>query len=467
MWFANVLLKRFIEDPNGLLLWLPTGAGVSDSSQKVAPKPHLVYSDEIVDVGENHIAVIAPEKSLVKKGNKEVWEGEVYYILDDMAFYKLVQTGLASKKQYDVVKVYEHKLGEVPVSVLGGDMNADGYYESFFAPYVAFGNQAVRQFSDWQAIMVNTAHPYTEEFYVDCEINVFEKASNPNPDQLEEEFDGQKKSSITNGNAKPMPRSPYGVRIRRIPPKNEALGDNVLPVDIPSRRYIHPEVAVVEYAGDAWVKLIGMAEQALHLNNEVGSNIAEKTQEMQKEEHDAMLARIGGNYFELMLSSLRWITAYLTPTTAEKATGAVSVSKPLSYRVKSEQDIVEELGTMKTNSVPALFISAATIELARKRFSNDPVAVKIFDAIEKIDPLFVYNNSEKQSMVMNNNVTTDQVTRSIFAYPLLREMAKEKTPEVFIKMTLDEIAAAFEEMVLPLIPAPPEPIVNDSGNPFP
>ena len=59
--------------------------------------------------------------------------------------------------------------------VLGGDFNADGLYESFFAPYLAFGNEAIRQFSDWQAISTTASFPIREEFFTQCDVQEVKK----------------------------------------------------------------------------------------------------------------------------------------------------------------------------------------------------------------------------------------------------------------------------------------------------
>ena len=140
--------------------------------------------------------------------------------------------------------IYNHNIGEIPVIVLGGDMNAEGYYESFFAPYCAFGDEAINTFSDWQAIKVTSGFPYTEEFYTECEVSSINKSSDP-VTKGEEKY--SRKISLQK-----FPRTPYNTIIRQIPSANandaQITGERILPVDVPSKRFISPDVETLKYS---------------------------------------------------------------------------------------------------------------------------------------------------------------------------------------------------------------------------
>jgi len=49
------VVRRMIEDPNGYLIWIPTGDGLVDSSIKVEVKPLLIYSNQIKFVDDDVI----------------------------------------------------------------------------------------------------------------------------------------------------------------------------------------------------------------------------------------------------------------------------------------------------------------------------------------------------------------------------------------------------------------------------
>lgn len=472
-YFEKIILKRIIEDPNGFILWLPTGEGLIDPSQKVYPKPYLFYSSQIYDISEDCISVLSDEKSPISRGGKIVYDGDVYYILTKDSFYKLVQIteqkapstidATGQKEQYRLDFIYKHDIGEIPATVMGGDMNADGYFDSFFAPYCAFGDQAIAQFSDWQAIMVTSSYPYREEFYEECEFKEVssEKTASPVPKREE------KYKPIVKKLAR-MHSSPYGAIIRKIPRTDKGatmLGDQILAADIPSIRFISPDINIAKYSGESWEKLIERAEDALHLNLGNNSNQTAETTKTQKEEHYAMIDKIAANFFDHgMINSIKYCYCYLERKPIQDA--RVAINRPTSGCVKSEEDLVEELTTLtKDNSVPSVFIAETVNELARKRFSGNPLSEKIFSIIPIIDPLYLYDNVTKQAMAASGQILPNAYPISIYAYPILNQMANEMTLEVFLKMTNEAIQTEFDKRILKYLPALALPTINpDGGN---
>lgn len=449
----KIVFKRDIEDPNGFLVWLPNGVGLETSAQKVSPIPNLVYSDSIHDTSENVFSYLSAETSEVTKDGDTVSEGEVYYILTKEWFYKLKQVGEYSEKDFELEETYRHNIGEIPVIVLGGDMNADGFYESFFAPYCAFGDQAIVQFSDWQAIMVTSGFPYTEEFYQECEI---QKMNKDLPDNGEEKFE-------TEVHSNPFPTTPYGKIIRKIPVKSEDgkswMGEAVLDAEVASKRFISPDIEVAKYSGESWEKLIEKAEDSLHLNLGNNSNQTADAKSMDKEEHYAMIDKIACNFFDhIMYDSLKFISAYLLRKEFKNV--EVSINKPSSFKLKSESDLVEELSTLKEKKVPSIFLSETTNELAKRRFAGNPLSQKIFEIIPIVDPLYIYDTSEKISMVASGTILVNENVRSVYAYSILNRIAVEKTPTEFIAMKPEAIIKLFDEIVKSYYPPKPTILVD-------
>jgi hypothetical protein len=459
----KAVLKRNIEDPNGFLVWLPTGEGLVNDAVKVEPRPLLVYSGDIIAVEPELLAYKAcNEYSEVIVDRRRVMAGEVFHILTTDAFYRFEQFGAKEARRFRLVEVYRHALGEVPAIVLGGDLNSNGYFESYFAPYNAFGNQAIRQFSDWQAIMVTSGYPYTEEFYAECSVQIPNKDSNPSPAPGEEEYNGgmDQQAFTPQTQLKPIPRSPYNVIIRKIPQQNaNILGEAVLPADIPSKRFIYPDISIAQYSGESWQKLIEMAEAALHLN--LGQlNQSGKAKELDKEEHYAMIEKIGNNFFDhLMLNSLRYIAGYLELAPAQKT--SVSINRTASFRIKTEEDLVAEIGDLKSKNAPAVFVSAAVQELSARRFSGDPLARRIFEVMPLVDPLWAYSNDEKERMVMAGAAQKVEYIASVRAYSLLYNIAREMTPEAFVAADDADIITRFTEALQPYIPAPVTPLITE------
>lgn len=459
MFLQKLVLKRGIEDPNGFLCWLPDGKGIENPGEKITVKPCLVYSEQIHYLDENVFSYLSEEKSPVIVDKKTVWEGEVYHVLTDDSFYKVIQIGKKNERKFQTKIIYQHDIGEVPAIVLGGDMSAHRYFESYFAPYVAFGNEAIRQFSDWQAVMTTTMFPYTEDFVAECDMpeeKKVRKSSDPVPEG--EETFKPRKMKIFNA------KTPYNTRIRKVKSEQNKW-DDVLDPSIPGRRYIHPDVNVAKYSGEAWSEiLIPQAERALHLNLGEG-DLSGKAKMVERESKYSMVNKIGGNYFDnLMLNSLLYIDAYLNVHAIDR--NEISIDKPVSFHIKTEADLIEEMGFLQTQQVPALFLAEATIDLAQKRFSGNKLSQKIFNVISVLDTLYIYTQPQKQAMFMAGYVSKSQVIKSTHIYSLLLSMANEEGNDNFIQMEIDVISKNLDEK-LALFTSELEtmPITDDNGNP--
>lgn len=460
-YFSKVVLKRDIEDPNGFLIWLPTGDGISDDSVEVKPKPFLFLSDRFHDASPDVLSVLSDEKSLVDVGGGNTQKiGKIYYIITKTEFYKLIQKSASGKEEdYDLELVYKHNIGEIPALILGGDMNADGFFESYFAPYCAFGDEAVSAFSDFQAVRVTSAFPYTEEFYTE---ELYAPNLDSRPDKTEEKYSEEKV-------LKSLPRTPYGVRMRPVPVSEkgkEALGESaVLDPSIPFKRFINPDPEILKFSNEVWKTLIEYAEDALHLNLKSNFNQTEEAKKTDKEEHYAMIDKVANNYFDhLMLNSVKYVDCYLNRKTAENS--AVAIVKNSSYKIKSEQDLLDELKNLIDSKAPDVLIAEVINELAKRRFSGSPLSKKIFDCISLIDPLYLKSTSEKTSLVMGNVITKEAFIRSVYAYSLLLKIIVEVTPANFLSMELKKIQEKFDTEIQPYLIDEELPEVDELGNPI-
>lgn len=459
----KIVLKRDIEDPNGFLIWMPAGAGLTDSSEKVTPEPKLVLSEEY-RYSDDFVFIFEDEERtpLQTDDGKYVSEGEVYYFITKEQIWKNYQVGKKSDPTWEQELIYSHKLGAFPVIVLGGDINADNYYESFFAPYLAYGDEAIHQFSDWQAVNTNSAFPITEVFAREVmmrkeEIN---KQSN-NPQDSEENFSGGE----GNGSFKlvPMQPSPYGIIQRTVP--NPGYPADILPADIPAIRYINPDVNVLKYLGESWERLIEKAENALNINLTTGLNQSGEAKKIDKESQYAMISKIANNFFDnIYLNSLKCIDGYLNLTPLAKS--EVSIAKPSSFYVKSEDELSAEIGNLKSTNAPQFFLAEATLELAKKRFNGNKLSEKIFEVISLYDALYTDTDAEKTNKLASNVITKEDYIHSIRMFSILNQIASEKTSGEFIKMAHADIYSEFLTRVKQFYPAQPTIERDENGLPI-
>lgn len=440
--FTKIYLKRMIEDPNGFLVWLPGGEGMENTSVPVEPYPVLLFSFNLIDWEDDYIVFLADEKNLIKTIERRktvVKEGKVYYIITKTGFYKYkeIKNGL-----YELTEEYTHNLGELPVIPLGGDYNADGFYNSFFEPYIAFGNESIRQFSDAQALSVMAAHPIREEFYMECEVQEVKAKKGTNAKTLDGD---DERTYTTKTEVKPISRSPFDVIQRPIPDvDSEGLGGRVLDAAIPTVRFINQDIAYVKNAWESTFDLLDRGEDALHLN--LGqSNQSGVAKEIDLLSHEDMLSKIGNQLLDAKQTSARFIDAYIN--NKSYADAEVKLTKPATFRIKDESELMEELGKLKAGNAPAMLVSAVARELASLRFSGDEINQKIFEIIATYDPLFIYSISEKQGMVISGLTNKDDATKSAYYYTILLNISKEIGEAAFLESTNEALNEKFLSLV--------------------
>lgn len=439
LFIEKIALQRDIEDPNGFLIWVPAGEGLEDSGEKVKPTPKLVlssdyyYSDEFVFIYK---------------------ESEVYYFLTQTEYWKMYQV---EGDKWVQELIYTHNLQAFPVIVLGGDINAEKYYESYFAPYLAFGNEAIRQYSDWQAIMTTSSFPIKETFVTECAVLPVDK--NNNPGNLDENHSGGGNGEVR---LVPLRTGPYNNILRPIPAKANMMDDN-LPVEIPSVRFISPDIEIAKYSGESWEKLIERAERALNIDVTVGLDQSGEAKKVDKESQYAMITKIGSNFYDnIYLNSLKFIDGYLNRKPFEKS--QVTITKPSTFWVKTEEELVAEISQLKTNNAPSFFMAEATTDLAKKRFNGSPVKQRIFDFISLYDPYFIYTQGEKNNMIANGSLSKQDNIRSLRMFPILNQIAQEKADK-FIQMSFEEINKEFESRVEQYFPEEESIELDDNGLP--
>ena len=151
-YIQKYVVRRMIEDPNGWLVWIPVGEGLTNPTVKVDVYPLIVGSNQIrfLDIDEGVISwVDDEEKSEVYQGGRNKKEGAIIYTLTPDAYYKHTQIGIKKDNRFQVELIYQHNIGFLPGVVLGGDVTDDDYFESYFSAFLPFANEAIRQYSDW------------------------------------------------------------------------------------------------------------------------------------------------------------------------------------------------------------------------------------------------------------------------------------------------------------------------------
>jgi hypothetical protein len=437
-YIQKFVVPRMIEDPNGWLVWIPTGEGLTNPSVKVDVEPLIIGTDQIKYIDRYSITWIDyKEKSRIKKSNKMVDEGLVYYTMTTDTFYKHVQYGDDRKLQFEIIPIYVHNIGKVPGCVLGGDLTPEKYFESYFSAFVPFANEAIRQYSDWQGVMTTSAFPYREEVGETCDAKGCRDGIIY--DSENEEHDLCRRC---NGTGKIVSRSPFGVFIRE---RGNAAFSGESSSE-PLIRFVTPPVDIIQYSGDAWQTLLKKAEDALHLNviDEAQSGVAKI---IDREDSFAQLTKISNNIFdEIIYKSLVYVEAYRNVTNPQ----APNIIKPISFSMKTEWDLMQEIINLTDRNAPVSFLIETTKDLARKRFSGNKAVSRLVEVLVSYDPIYTISAKDKISMMQSGIIEKEDVLKSLHAYKALTTIVAQNGTTI-LEEPLSDIFAMIDAFLAPMI----------------
>lgn len=457
-YFSNLVFNRMLEDANGFLVWLPGGEGLKNDSKNVFAIPRLVYSFNLVDFADDLMVFLSPDNSIIEiaKGQYSR-EGKIYWLFTQNQFYTYTQK---TPDIYELELVYNHNMGMFPVQILGGNINGDGDFDSFFTPFIANANESIRQFSDWQALSMNSAHPIREVFHMNCEIQSFDdddedENGKNNPNGKNKKYKSQKKRIA-------LVPGPHGQIDRPIGNTDpDGLGDVYLDPSIESVRYLRPPIDAVKAAMESYKILLKDAEDQLHLNlgDQNQSGVAK---EIDLRLNDDFINKIGNHLADFIETSMNILFAYYKHAKYNETSNEFRLPRPTNYRSRTQAELSDELAKLKTNNAPAMLQAAVSRQLAELRFSGDKLNEKIFEVITTYDPLYLYSVAEKQSMSVGNLSKRDDVTRSNYIYPTLLNMAEEMGHALFLDKENKDIYSLFLEKVKPLL-IEQTPLVDGNG----
>lgn len=447
------VVRRMIEDPNGYLVWIPTGAGIIDSSVKVDVKPKMIYSNQIKFVDDDVIVWLDEnEHSDVYENGKMHKKGLVYYSLTDVGFYKHQQTGSTKDKRFELVPIYEHNLGMLPAIVLGGDLTDNDYFESYFSAFVPFGNEAIRQYSDWQGVMTTTCFPYREEVAETCSAPGCRDGVCWNENEQE-----HYPCRVCKGTGRVITRSPFGVFLRE--KNNSILDGGGNSSSEPMIRFVSPPVDVIEYSGNAWQTLLKKAEESLHLNtiDEAQSGTAK---EIDREDSFMVLTKISNNIFdEIIYKSLLFIEGYRNVTNPMSPT----IVKPISFSMKTENDLIDEINKLNDKNAPVCFLVETTKDLARKRFSGNKSISRMVEILVTYDPIYHINTKDKSMLLASGTIKKEDLIKSMYAFKVLSQIVADNGTE-FLENEMSKIFAEIDSKMIPIVEQyVPKQIVNLAG----
>jgi hypothetical protein len=214
----------------------------------------------------------------------------------------------------------------------------------------------------------------------------------------------------------------------------------------PLVRFISPPVDIIQYSGDAWQTLLKKAEDALHLNviDEAQSGVAKI---IDREDSFAQLTKISNNIFdEIIYKSLVYIESYRNVTNPQ----APNIIKPISFSMKTEWDLMQEIINLTDRNAPVSFLIETTKDLARKRFSGNKAVSRLVEVLVSYDPIYTISSKDKISMLQSGIIEKADVLKSLHAYKALSSIVAQNGTLVLEK-PLNDIFAMIDAYLAPML----------------
>jgi len=429
--FQQEVLNVMLEDPNGYIVWFP----INDGKDSLELRPIIVESTRAeYDDGETFI-FLSTEKTPVVVGKNIVNEGNVYYCIDRKEIWRVYQVGNKYENNYER-KSNPYWISNTDKALylkLGGEYGGQGVYHSYFGAFTSFANEAIRQYSDWQATQASCAYPIREIQALPC------KSCNGEGYSLETNESGKRgkqRCTSCSGSGVAGITSPFAVIERPIP----AEGSRVLFADSPMLRYITPPTEIIKYSRESWELLLDKAERALNLKfvEEAQSGVAKA---YDREELYAMLSAISQNLFhDLMEPSLDLLESVMF---VGKTYTKPVINIPNSFQIKTQGELLEELRQVN-ESAPNVIRQGKLQELTEKMFSANPRYKKMLSVLSMYDPLYLYTLPQKEMASAMGVVNMEQLHRSEFALTAMNNIIETKGVSWFQEASENTVMQALD-----------------------
>ena len=159
-WFFNVAFKKQLTDANSVILVMPYNINTAEN-EYYQPYCQIFDSCNVIDYNYDKYYVLkSEEKASYTDGKHSYNDGFVYYVVTDTHIQRFDQIDV--KGNYTEVWVYEHNIGTPPVVTMAGVAvsysNNYMLFESRLSPMIPHMDEAIREYSDLQAEVVQHVH---------------------------------------------------------------------------------------------------------------------------------------------------------------------------------------------------------------------------------------------------------------------------------------------------------------------
>lgn len=398
-WAFAILLKNLLIDPNAVCLVLPLNPE-AEANEYLKPFPIIFNSNQVFEYKHDEFAVLLSVEKTDDGGN-------IFLVVTENEIQKWSQKG--NTGDYIQIDTYVHGLDELPCFRLPGvykkSFSTDVLFESHLAPIVPRLNEAVREYSDMQAEVVQ--HVFSEKWEMvsqKCE-ECFNPVLGVSTGQIK---NGKKLVTCQKCNGTgTMGSAPY----KKIQIRPSKIDEQQTP--IPPAGYIQKQIDIVKVQDERIDAHIYKALAAINMQflADTPLNQSGKAKEVDKDELNNFIYAIASDIIRAMnrvyylVSEYRYKTAIPSKENRKKFLPVIPI--PTRYDLLSGSYVLEDLKNAKGDAkLNTISVQAMELEYINKQEGvHYTKAAETLQLIFDLDPFPEANDDEKLARKQVGGIT--------------------------------------------------------------
>lgn len=419
-WVFDVLLKSYIVDPNSVILIMADKSPDTITYKK--PIAIIFDSEHVYDFVEDEYAILySTDKSEYKLDNGMVMDdGDVIYAINSQVIQRWEQ--INSKKDMSLASEFKHDLGKMPAFKVGGliykTKDKAVIYKSRISPTIPHLKEAVREYSDLQAEVVQHIHSEKWTYQTQkCSIcSGLGKINSESKIITCTECKGQGT----------VPTSPYSVVTMQLP----KIGEQPIPGGVPMG-YVQKQIDIVKIQDERVDKHKYQALSAINMEflAEVPMAQSGVAKNVDRDELNTFVYSIAEDIVALMdkiyafAIDLRYDKT--VPNGKQRKFLRPNISVPQNFDLLSSDYLLKELKSAKDAKLNPVTLIALEVEYACKKFNNEPLVRDELKAVLELDPLPGITEDEKLLRLQNDGIEEADYVLSCNIYSFVRKAIDE------------------------------------------